>query len=518
MRTTHPRSRRSHWAVLVLVGLALAGHALLYDYVVDDAFISFRYAENLVRGNGLVFNPGERVEGYTNFLWVLLIALGMRLGGDPVILSQGLGLLAAEALLIVVFLWPRDRRGFEGNLRLLAPALLCLSPPFALWSLGGLETCLFALLVFASMAGSVRGGCRPAGVGWDIGTGLLLGLAGLTRPEGILAGVVVVGDRILWPGARGRGPFGHFPLVAAWLAVILPHQIWRWTYYGFLLPNSFYAKVGMSGAQAARGLTYLGSFAAALAWLPLLLGALGLAEGVRDRPWRLLYLWAGLYSVYVVVVGGDGLGMYRFWVPALPAFYLLAERGVSVLEKRMPSRSLVSRRWAGALLLVALGLLTVRPTIASPEKEFVERDRVFVEKHWAAIGKWLRWYAKPGESIAVTTAGAVPYYSALYTIDMLGINEPAIAHRRMAGMGEGLAGHEKHDMDYVLRRRPTYLFHHLFLLTRPKFTREQFVTPWNPGEEDLVGNETFTELYEPVSEEVGPFYINFFRLRQPPDE
>ena len=71
------------WVALALLGLCLAGHALHYDYVVDDAFISFRYAQNFLQGHGLVYNPGERVEGYTNFLWVLLVALGMVAGADP---------------------------------------------------------------------------------------------------------------------------------------------------------------------------------------------------------------------------------------------------------------------------------------------------------------------------------------------------------------------------------------------------------------------------------------------------
>ena len=80
------QSLRSHpWLTLALLGtLALAfWHARVYQFLTDDAYISFRYADNFARGDGLVFNPGgERVEGYTNFLWVLLLA-GGRLAGIP---------------------------------------------------------------------------------------------------------------------------------------------------------------------------------------------------------------------------------------------------------------------------------------------------------------------------------------------------------------------------------------------------------------------------------------------------
>src|SRR5436189_992982 len=73
----------------------------------DDAFISFRYAQNLAEGNGLVFNPGERVEGYTNFLWVLLLAAGDVLGAAPDVAAHGWSLLATVGLwaLVAWYAW-----------------------------------------------------------------------------------------------------------------------------------------------------------------------------------------------------------------------------------------------------------------------------------------------------------------------------------------------------------------------------------------------------------------------------
>src|SRR5205823_2531369 len=95
-------------------------------FVIDDAFISFRYAENLVRGYGLVFNPGERVEGYTNFLWVLIIAGAKALGGDSLLSAKVLGTLANLVTLVLVgwvaLRW-QPRFVFTG-LALLPPLLL----------------------------------------------------------------------------------------------------------------------------------------------------------------------------------------------------------------------------------------------------------------------------------------------------------------------------------------------------------------------------------------------------------
>src|SRR4051794_18934740 len=82
---------RRYWPVVVAAAL-LVPHALLFDFVNDDAYISFRYARNLVEHGQLVFNPGERVEGFTNFLWTLLLAGGIKLGLSPVLTSRFLGI------------------------------------------------------------------------------------------------------------------------------------------------------------------------------------------------------------------------------------------------------------------------------------------------------------------------------------------------------------------------------------------------------------------------------------------
>jgi len=91
----------SMWLVILMVVAGLA-HALRVAWVTEDAFLSFRYAENLVRGLGLVFNAGERVEGYSNFLWTLWCAAGIALGVDPVRWSMAWGLACYAATLALL--------------------------------------------------------------------------------------------------------------------------------------------------------------------------------------------------------------------------------------------------------------------------------------------------------------------------------------------------------------------------------------------------------------------------------
>jgi hypothetical protein len=146
----HP-PRRFTWveAVVGLTLVLLGLHAAMYWFLTDDAFISFRYARNLSQGYGLVFNPGhERVEGYTNFLWVVLLAGCHRLGWAPEYAANPLS-LAATIVLWALVVWFAYRNSRDGARWLVLAAPLCLAATrsVAVWSTSGLETRLFEVLV-----------------------------------------------------------------------------------------------------------------------------------------------------------------------------------------------------------------------------------------------------------------------------------------------------------------------------------------------------------------------------------
>lgn len=500
------RGNRTLGTALVACALVLLFlHAYSYNYIVDDAYISFRYAKNLVDGYGPVFNPGERVEGYTNFLWVMFAALGMQAGLDPVPLSKVLCFAFTALTLLAVYRYAGGVFDLKGPVRLLPVLLIAASPAIAVWSLGGLETTFFMFLVTVAVLDHMRSARRGE---VPLRSSVALLLASLTRPEGLLVAAVLFADLLRRrPGARA---------VALWLlplaAGYVPYFIWRYSYYGHLLPNTFYAKTGGGLGHAARGLSYLrGHFVSAGGWL-YLFALVPLATG--RRKWGPVLAVSIVWIVYVVLVGGDGLAMYRFLVPVAPLLFLLAAGGLDEAVRRVASRR---GRLAGGVLLAivfAAGVLTAfSPSVSSSERDFVVQDRVRVQGNWVPIGKWLRDYAGPGESVAVTAAGALPYYSGLYTIDMLGINDVHIAHRKMPAGGAGIAGHEKHDMEYVLGRRPTYIFHYPFFTRRAVITRDQFVTEWNPGMLELFESQEFRRMYAPVSEKFGEAVLNFFTLK-----
>ena len=95
--------------VVVLLGVAFDAHCRHYwPFLSDDALISFRYAERLTQGDGLTWNDGERVEGYSNLLWVLLVAGLHRLGIDSLVASRLLGFAGAYGAILAVGLGPRS--------------------------------------------------------------------------------------------------------------------------------------------------------------------------------------------------------------------------------------------------------------------------------------------------------------------------------------------------------------------------------------------------------------------------
>jgi 4-amino-4-deoxy-L-arabinose transferase-like glycosyltransferase len=429
----------------LILGLGLA-HIVYLEFLYDDAFISFRYAKNLVAGLGLVFNSGERVEGYSNFLWTVLMALVIRVGGDPERWSLVLGALFELAALGVV-LWAAHRRGLG---LLTAGTLIAASSAWAAWGSGGLETSLFTLCITLGAVALMLGldtapGATPAGVAdgrWFLASAVAFGLGALTRPDGLLpAGCAFLVVVVL--AARGRIGWNAALAWSALLALcVVPHLLWRLSYYGRLVPNTYAVKQpGLS--RFAYGATYLGRAAVDL-HLELLVIPIGIAAFAGARHWRLrgldLALIAAIvlpFAAYLTSTGGDFMPDYRFVAPLLPLASLAAAGGFDaiarVLSPGMPRLAVRVIPITIVMCYAAVNLVfsARQQTIwAKDEMVSVAWARQEVED-WKRIGRLLHTIALPTDTLATTAAGAVPYESGLYTIDMLGLNHPDLSRFRL---------------------------------------------------------------------------------------
>jgi uncharacterized membrane protein (GlpM family) len=470
-------------AAIAILGGLLAVPPILVQllgvWTIDDAYISFRYALNALNGHGFVFNVGERVEGYTNFLWVALFVPVLALGVAPAAAAQFFTLLFAQ--LGGALVWSAARRRYGAWPAAGALALLMASTPFILWTArgSGMETALFSLLLLAGVVACIE---RRVGV-----AGLLLGLAAMTRPEGVLA-ATLCGAFLVLPALVGvlrreqpiRRAVADVPwrdigrLASGFLVIFAPYYLWRYSYYGYPLPNTFYAKVGATGAQVVRGAQYAAEFAAAQ-WpllLILLLGALAwlLVQRATTRPAGrpaayerpqlpaalLPALLCCMYAAYIIAVGGDHFPIFRFFVPLLPLMALLCAAALAQIAARMP-------RAAAAPALITLVLLSVSwqaPQLYASRTlnaaSGVWGEQSVVDKN-REIGLWLRDNTAPDTLVATGIAGALAYYSERPVLDTLGLNDLHIARIEVATMGQGVAGSEKFDREYVLERQPVYI-------------------------------------------------------------
>jgi arabinofuranosyltransferase len=453
--------------VLVTIGLSWLGLREWYfsRWMDDDAFISFRYARNLVRGYGLVFNPGERVEGYSNFLWTLFLALFHRCGLDLPGTAQILGCLFSYLTVLLLLKYgaevlpPAAKPGRSTALPLgiLAPVLTCFSEPWAAWAVGGLENTFgaflatFAFLLHFRALRSAESASRLA-----IASGTLCALAALTHPSFALFGAVL-GSHLLLRVATGRTPWRVLLAFAApILVIVVPYGAWKLAYYGSLLPNTFRAKVGFRFAVLLRGLGYYREMVAAypipaliLVGLPVLL----VTRRIRSEvPWVLMAA-VYAYGAYGLVIGGEVFPAFRLVVVVLPLVFLLVQYAVAVVAAgaRMPA----SERAAGLAPALAVLFAVAIPQYVSPRVRRIDHEIArdsFGLIRAAALA--LKDRLPPGILFAHSGAGMVPYYTEFRFLDTLGLTDAHIAARRIENLGEGNAGHEKGDGRYVFERRP----------------------------------------------------------------
>lgn len=257
------------------------------------------------------------------------------------------------------------------------------------------------------------------------------------------------------------------PLAGAFLAVYVPYFLWRVSYYGDLLPNTFYAKTGGGLSQVARGAVYAGGFALTLGG-PLLLVCL--APWLRG-PRAALGSWRGYllplalaYTAYIIAVGGDHFRGQRFFVPILPWIAILMADGVATIYGALRARRAAgspARPTAGPLapllaLALALGAAGALARTAPIDATIRGLDEsVWI---WREIGWWMADNTPPEASLAAAGAGAPAFYGRRETIDLYGLTDRHIGRLEVEAMGEGVAGHEKRDPAYVLDvRRPTYI-------------------------------------------------------------
>jgi hypothetical protein len=484
--------------------VALAHSFAFRHHLTDDAFISFRYLANFLAGDGLVYNPGEPVWGFSNFLWIAMLAPWVALGAEPLTTARLIG-VASNLLLIGALLLGLPSSG-ERRRNAAGAALLATNGAFLMQGMSGLETSFFSLLLLAALALHARAG-RHGGLALCIAPGLVTGLATLTRPEGAFLFAILVGDAVL-ERRRSRTPLvdrlgglllGAVPLVAAF-------ETSMFFAYDALWPNSIDSKVGLSAEQLRRGLHYAAVFARNYPVALLVPFVAGLRWRAAGPDERLLLRTTVVFASYPVVVGGDWMPGYRLFQPLLVLGAALTPLALSALGNRLgaPLRGRVA-----AALVTCCCLLGAASSLRDPHVNIGTRPTL-VEAA-IRVGVWMRENLPADSLLATSTAGTIPFYSGLQVVDMMGINDRVIAARR--DLPAGWRGIEKGDGRYVLSRRPNYIQLGSFLGSS---------VPLFLSDIELFADEAFHRQYERLEISVDPdtelvLYRRRRRLREPLD-
>jgi hypothetical protein len=475
---------------LLVVAALLLGMAL-HPLAVDDAFITYRYAQNLAAGNGFAYNVGRPILSTTAPLYALLLSIAAWLGIEPPAFANGLSAVALCVAAVILFaLGTRERNPWVGALA----ALLFVTYPL-LWLSLGLEMAVFLALALGAIL-AYRGGRLYL-------TAALLALATLTRPDGLILTAVIAIDYAWrkWPrnvsGETGKaaGDFGRLLGAAGvYAAITLPVLAWLTCQFGSPLPATLGAKVAQSELGVTgfyTDTTYLQGLGilarARLAQSPLYLllvpaVAIGLGVMWRRGQWvRLVVAWGAAHLAGYTLLGVAPYSWY--YAPLVPALVCSAALGVVesmrwVLGKLGNWGVGVGMLWAAGMLAALLwsdvamiqALDGPVPPPDDPVSKVLPEAKTGV---YEQAGRWLRDHTPAQALVGVTEVGIMGYYSGRPMIDFLGLLEPDVA----AALGRG-------DLYWaLLRYQPDYL---ALIAVSPLYAC------------DLRADAWFQAAYEPV--------------------
>lgn len=539
--------------VLVFVVIVRFGHPET-RFGVDDANIFLVYAKHLSSGDGCVFNVGgERVEGFSSPLWVLVATLFSLGPVAPTLLLLGLNVVLTAAALVLTAavlecgLGAGGLPGGSRGRRILSPAFALLlawsfaAPGYVLWTtLTLMETGLWSALLIASLR-IVCAGSGPELPARRQDRLLCASVGGLVlcRPEGLLWALVFIAIHgLVQAGQAGSVAAGarraRLPLLG-YGALVGSVTVFRLAFFGYPLPNTFYAKMSLDvaynlrvGAEYALGFFLDNGFAAlflsvsfvsALALGGKALRALLANAKSRDQqvPGEIGGLETTCFATSVVVsvgflvpilIGGDHFGAFRHYQPLWPLLPIPALLAVVALARRAgserPSRSGASETWRRVGVPLACAAYLPFSWASSSSWSNLLETRLMHEFVIAEVGRKTGRYlsrrfaddARP--SVGVISSGALKYSYAGEVVDLMGLNSSRMAHH--PGDRYGLKNHAAFSKEIFRELRPDIVVLPLDTLIPPQADLRDYERQYRNGIarealEDLFRDPSFSAAY-----------------------
>lgn len=424
---------REHFAFLIpFLVLAVSVSAFL-NYIKDDTFITFRFSRNLVEWGEIAFNHGTRVEGYTNFLWMVILSIPVIFKIDQTVFAKIVSFIFSTGAVFYLFKTVSflNRESRLGIISSVSTAVIFASgTSFALWTMSGLENGLFMFLILAGIYYTISSK--------NLAGSVFLTLSCMTRPEGHLflaAGAIIVAAIAI----RERKISKNHLIWALIPATVLGiYHIFRYTYFGSLMPNTFLVK-GSPELDDVFRISFSGGFSIEGASVEYIKGFLdfnfnkylilisfaSLLTLKKELLLRNLFFMSiiAVFFLYHVKIGRDSMIFYRLFLPAVPFIAILAVEGVKNIAALLRFSS-DSSQWAPVFIAVpaCAGMMFFTH---SEENRFLNSYLEKSQRSHQELGLYLNKHAKPGETAAFQDMGATPYIaSEISFFDTIGIVDP----------------------------------------------------------------------------------------------
>lgn len=421
---------RSDWSwydafwIFVFIYLLILQVQAIWPFTVDDMYISLRYARNWVSGVGLLWNVGAPpVEGYSNFSFVVLATVALALKINPILVLKYAGFCGL--LLTTYFVYLISRFWCSTRLALLPCIVLLLYKGQIIWSVSGLETTVYQALVCGSVFFIYRGlgyclyplprqGTRSF---FLMLAGFFLALAGLTRPETpalmVLFFLLICWDSLTYE--KSEFWVGVFAFLLPLIFIFSPYFIWRWHYYGYLFPNSFYCKGFSSSLAYLLDFNY---FKLIWPFALLSLPAIWMAEDKRHY-----FLWLPSVVYLLLLREADPVVAFynRLFLAAFALMIPLAFHGLLLIGDYLGSKLLFL---VSFVVLCLIGL----PKMSLAQYHYFSENPLKGEVLRKQVITWMNAHLKPEDKVVLADAGMIPYYSQQYIIDSYCLNNVTMAH------------------------------------------------------------------------------------------
>ena len=520
------RYRTELLIALVALIIAVCFFPIRMRFPFDDTYITFRYSANLAHGYGIVFNAptitqpiGAHTEGYTNFLFMLILVPFVWLGWDLALVAQLINVIAVIISALALFRilangeWLMANKASDGNennsplanshsplAAWLAAALFLLDPFMWMNAYSGLETSLFTMWLLCAVWAFTFERIELAFA--------LSALAALTRPEGALMGMVLLAVGLFSTITNDELRIANRKKVFSfWLsAFVLPLVIyagWKWWYFGnfstigALFPNSFYVKVAQVNSTIFPGRGAMRIFYTG-AWYLVPLAAIAAWKYWNRSAVRIAVLWCALitgFYLFSVLIQNE---YHRFMNSVEAMLILLTSVGFGVVASKFRGKLIVCFSIAILIFIFIYWSLRFRGGLG-----FIERTSEATSSYPELAEIFRSIPDSPSITMAWGDAGRLPYFSGMRWIDPIGLNTNEIAHARSA----------KEMIDYVIAQKPD-------LIIVPIVFRKDELPGWNdsvrmilPHGQGLIGTAypalvraALASTYKPIAAMPQPVY------------